>query len=615
LIKEDNVGETFYLNISFSESVDIGTTPIISFVNPDLIGTLTFSSGSWDGNMIYRSQYTIFDSDSEQQEVDIEVSGVNDVTGNTQSITAEMDVLDIDTVRPTMLITVNEKSSPAAIGDWINITVTTDVDVSVVDIDLAQAGLSGQSDDQLLTRIDQTTWYYNFTVSPGITDASLGMALNVDAIDDAGNINSDSETVYFDEVYPEPYSLEIKTEFQPAKVGDWIIIIVDAGAHLDIASIFVDAPGIFSSESITQHLGNIWYLNTSIPLGTADGQVNFTVTLLDDAGNLILVSTPTLIDNTPPNIAEIDEITDGTAKTPDTEFKGTLTINAQTDSNDIYKVSFYDGDPAGEGIWLGDDFEGPFSFEWSTNASDTGVHHVYIRVYDDAGNFKDSSGTEITISNIIKEPDSGIPLEYVLIIGCIAAVSAGSIFIAATEIGRIPLFFFFYLLYTRLKKEYVLDNFTRGRIYGFVEANPGEHFNAIKRALDLKNGSLAYHLRTLEREGFINSKRDRGYTRYYPKSMKLPKRNVKELIPIQRNIVDCVKSNPGISQRGIADKLNISYQLVHYHIKVLKDADYLYLEKDEKQTYCYDSEARKLDSESEDSFVSEAKLEDGTVEF
>jgi predicted transcriptional regulator len=72
--------------------------------------------------------------------------------------------------------------------------------------------------------------------------------------------------------------------------------------------------------------------------------------------------------------------------------------------------------------------------------------------------------------------------------------------------------------------------------------------------------------------------------------MKLPKRNVKELIPIQRNMMDIVKSNPGISQRRIADRMNISYQLVHYHVKVLQEADYLYLKKDKKQTYCYDAD-------------------------
>jgi DNA-binding MarR family transcriptional regulator len=614
LISEKNVDETFYLNITFSEGMDSVTTPNISFVNPNLLGTLAFSNGAWDSSMIYRSQYTISDSDSEQQNVDIEVSGVNDLAGNILSMTATMDAFDIDTIKPTISIIVREGSSPAAISDWINITVITDADVSTVDVDLAQAGLSGQIDDQVLIRIDIITWYYNFTVSAGITDASFGVSLNVDVIDYAGNINSNSESAYFDEVYPQPISLEIKAESQPAKVNDWINITVDVGGHLDIASILVDAPGVFTAVPIIQHFGNLWYLNISIVQGTVDEQVNFTVTLLDDAGNMVIAQDVSIIDNEPPTLAVIESISDQTAISPETVLRGSLTINAQTDSSDILKVSFFDEDPAGEGTWLGDDFDSPYSFDWITNASDSGVHNVYIRVYDDAGNFKDSSGTEITISNILKEPDSGIPLEYVLIIGCIAAISAGSIFIAATEIGRIPLFFFFYLLYTRLKKEYVLDNFTRGRIYGYVEANPGEHFNAIKRALDLKNGSLAYHLRTLEREEFITSKRDRGYTRYYPRNMKLPKRNVKELIPIQRNIVVTVKSNPGISQRGIADKLNISFQLVHYHIKVLQEADYLYLEKDEKQTYCYDSETHKLDSEAEKHFMSEPKQEDGTAE-
>jgi predicted transcriptional regulator len=72
--------------------------------------------------------------------------------------------------------------------------------------------------------------------------------------------------------------------------------------------------------------------------------------------------------------------------------------------------------------------------------------------------------------------------------------------------------------------------------------------------------------------------------------MKLPERNIRELIPVQRNIMGIVTDNPGISQREIADKLDISYQLVHYHIKVLQDSEYLFLKKDKKQTYCYDSE-------------------------
>ncbi|UCE37157.1 MAG: winged helix-turn-helix transcriptional regulator [Thermoplasmata archaeon] len=716
LLTEKNVGNTFYLNITFSEDMEPTKVPMIKFVNPSLTGTLTFSGGTWDGTTIYRAQFLISDDEVEQFKIDIEVSGAKDVFGNMQITNITYDTFDVHTIGPTVSVIVKQESVQPGIGEWINITVITDLEVIAVDVDLASAGATGQIDDQSLVRINNTTWYYNFTVYIGITDASLGVSINVDAIDNMGNSNSNTANIYFDEVYPEPLDvtvttgalgsnpakigdwinisvdvgghtdiqmmyvtalgiytsepisdrvgniwylntsvpagnadgvvtfaitviddsnnqndakfdtayidnikpeplrLEIKVETQPAKVSDWINITLDVGSHLDIESINVDVPGVFSGEPITEHFGNFWYLNTSISQGTADGLVNFTVTLLDDAGNLILASDYLIIDNVPPALATIESISDGRATTPETEFRGVLTINAQTDANDILKVSFFDGDPNEGGIWLGDDFDSPYSFEWYTQVNDSGDHQIYIRVFDDAGNFRDSSGVEITISHEVKGPEQGIPLGLILLIGCFAAIGVGGVVVAATEFGKIPIFFFFYLLYTRLKKEYILDNFTRGRIYGYVEANPGEHFNAIKRALGLKNGSLAYHIRTLEKEGFIISKRDRGYKRFYPKSMKLPKRNVKELIPIQRNIMNIVKTNPGISQRGIADKLSISYQLVHYHIKVLMEADYVYLEKDEKQTYCYESEGHKLEPDADELYISESKLEDGTTE-
>ena len=85
----------------------------------------------------------------------------------------------------------------------------------------------------------------------------------------------------------------------------------------------------------------------------------------------------------------------------------------------------------------------------------------------------------------------------------------------------------------------------------------------------------------LERVGYIVSKNDRGYKRFYPKSMILPERNIWELIPIQRNIMEIIRFDPGISQAKIAERLGVSSQLVHYHVKVLQDGEYLILEKDE----------------------------------
>jgi predicted transcriptional regulator len=379
-------------------------------------------------------------------------------------------------------------------------------------------------------------------------------------VDDAGNAENNSGFVYFDEVYPEPVSVNVKTEAIGsgyAKIGDWINITVDVGGLSDIAAMWVDALGIFIEEPITQNYGSIWFLNTTISEGMADGLVQFIVTVVDYANNL---------NNTKYANAYVDNI----YPTPD-DFRL---------EHDFIPAKI--GDAINITVVL-------------QNHSDTqGEVQFTVTISDDANNIitlsKNTQVNNLPPSPDTKTPDEGISWGLVLLITCAALVGTGGVVVGATEIGHYSFFFIFYLLYTRLKKEYILDNFTRGRIYGYVEANPGEHFNAIKRALGIKNGSLAYHLRTLEKGGYIVSKRDRGYTRFYPKSMKLPKRNVKELIPIQRNIIDIIKSNPGISQRGIAEKMNISYQLVHYHIKVLQEANYLNLKKDRKQTYCYDTE-------------------------
>jgi len=61
----------------------------------------------------------------------------------------------------------------------------------------------------------------------------------------------------------------------------------------------------------------------------------------------------------------------------------------------------------------------------------------------------------------------------------------------------------------------VLDNFERGRIFGYVSNNPGVHFNKIKRSLGLLTGTAAYHLSMLEYHGLIKSEIDGQYRRYH----------------------------------------------------------------------------------------------------
>jgi PKD repeat protein/DNA-binding Lrp family transcriptional regulator len=138
----------------------------------------------------------------------------------------------------------------------------------------------------------------------------------------------------------------------------------------------------------------------------------------------------------------------------------------------------------------------------------------------------------------------------------------------ATEAGKYRFLWLLIPLYTKLKKDEILDHFTRGKINGYIVANPGEHFNAIKKALGLSDGSFAHHIRILEKEGIIKSKRDGIHRRFYPKGMPIPE-NGSSLKKSQLLIIEKIKEAPGISQKDIAILLGVSSPTVNYHLKEL----------------------------------------------
>jgi parallel beta-helix repeat protein len=177
-------------------------------------------------------------------------------------------------------------------------------------------------------------------------------------------------------------------------------------------------------------------------------------------------------------------------------------------------------------------------------------------------------------------------LGLILLLGGAAAGAGTVAFIGGTEIGKYALFAASMSLYTRLKREDVLDQETRGMIRGYIIANPGEHYNAIKRALGLKNGTLAYHLKTLEKEKLIKSVRDGRYKRFYPPNMKVSE-EVIILNKAQELIMGQIIDNPGISQKELANKVGLSTSTINYHISVMANAGFIRVERKGKHTMCY----------------------------
>lgn len=137
-------------------------------------------------------------------------------------------------------------------------------------------------------------------------------------------------------------------------------------------------------------------------------------------------------------------------------------------------------------------------------------------------------------------------------------------------------------LYSRIKKEKVLEHKTRDNIYSFVLENPGASRLAIKEKLSLANGSTGHHLRTLEREGYIKSIKHGRLRQFYVSGTK-----VSELSEIQEKISKIVEQNPGIMQTEIATKLNVSRQAVNYQIKYLADKGIIHVVTSGRKTTCY----------------------------
>jgi DNA-binding transcriptional ArsR family regulator len=180
----------------------------------------------------------------------------------------------------------------------------------------------------------------------------------------------------------------------------------------------------------------------------------------------------------------------------------------------------------------------------------------------------------------IEEPFNFLPFLFIAFVGI--GISLGAFF-AATEIGYLALLSLFLPLYVRLKKKDVLSHFTRGH-------------NAIIQYLDLHNGVGAYHLKVLEREGYIKSIRDGIYKRFYPRNMRIPEKRL-HLSRIQRDVLSEIQKHPGVTQKQIAKLLDESKQVINYNVKILENASLIRVERYGRETACFAAHVRYVPDE------------------
>jgi len=165
---------------------------------------------------------------------------------------------------------------------------------------------------------------------------------------------------------------------------------------------------------------------------------------------------------------------------------------------------------------------------------------------------------------------------------------------ALTETGKYKLLALLALtlpMFTQDRKEDVLDHFVRGEIYGFIKANPGTHYNQMMRELEIKNGTLSYHLYILEKTGTIKSRKEGyRYRVFYPTDMKFPEEEDYRLTELQIKIIELIRSNPGANQKKLSKILNEKHQTISYNIKVLQQAGLIEVQKEGRKRKCFVSQ-------------------------
>jgi len=142
-------------------------------------------------------------------------------------------------------------------------------------------------------------------------------------------------------------------------------------------------------------------------------------------------------------------------------------------------------------------------------------------------------------------------------------------------------------LYTKLRKEQVLDHYNRGRVYQFIELNPGEHFNAIRHSLDLNIGTATYHLEVLSREGLIKARQDGIYKRFYPANVPIPPSNGNGISEVQLRVFNLIKEAPGVTQKELARLLGVRQSTLNYQVSRLEDRGFVTEERKGRKVHYF----------------------------
>lgn len=112
---------------------------------------------------------------------------------------------------------------------------------------------------------------------------------------------------------------------------------------------------------------------------------------------------------------------------------------------------------------------------------------------------------------------------------------------------------------------------TRQQIASHVETNPGVHFSAICRNLDIATGQGQYHLRRLVRNGTLIREDICGRTHYYPEAYPVIERRAMALLRREttRELVLVLLEHGEMSPTDLVQQVGVARSTIEWHISNL----------------------------------------------
>lgn len=109
---------------------------------------------------------------------------------------------------------------------------------------------------------------------------------------------------------------------------------------------------------------------------------------------------------------------------------------------------------------------------------------------------------------------------------------------------------------------------TRSRVRDCIYRNPGIHFNAISRTLDIATGQTQYHLRKLSREEKVLKTGVCGRTHYYPPTFSEWEQGAIALLRREttREIVLLLLRQQELPPGEVAERLDLARSTVEWHV-------------------------------------------------